>query len=148
MRPVFLFFPLALLLALESHAHRNPACAATVTELRILLGDPAFPLKWEETTMDDGKPLQVSILEKKESLLLDFTKTREGMWAESSGSICKTAAGLEISFTREQIRLGPAASWLTRLSLANGGTLTLTRLGTEKLRIAGKGWVGIFVPVK
>lgn len=148
MRRVLLLFPLAVMPALESLAHENLACAATVTELRVLLGDPAFPLKWEEITMDDGKPLRVSILEKKKSLLLDFTKTREGMWAESSGSICKTTAGLEIGFTREQIRMGPAASWLMRLSLVNGGTLTLTRLGTEQLRIATDGWNGIFVPVK
>jgi hypothetical protein len=145
---IFLFFPLALMLVLESHAHENPTCAATVMELRALLGDPAFPLKWEEITMGDGKPLLVSIREKKGLLLLDFIKTREGPWAESTGAICKTGADMEIKFTGEQIRLGLAANWLVRLSLVNGGKFTLTKLGTEQLRIATHGWNGIFVPVK
>ena len=61
---ILLFFRMLLLLALESHAHQNPGCAATVPELRVLLGDPAFSLQWEEITMDDGKPLRVSIQEK------------------------------------------------------------------------------------
>ncbi len=145
---ILLFFRMLLLLALESHAHQNPGCAATVPELRVLLGDPAFSLQWEEITMDDGKPLRVSIQEKEGVLRLDFSKAREGLWAESAGVICKTGAGLEISFTREQVRVGPAAGWLTRLSLVNGGKFALTRLGRERLRIATHGWNGIFVPVK
>ena len=148
MRAVFLLPLLAQALTPQSHARENLACAATLTELRILLGDPAFPLQWEEIAMDDGKPLQVSIQEQKGSLLLDFTKTREGLWAQSTGAICRTGADLEIRFTGEQIRVGRAASWLMRLSLVNGGTFTLTRLGTEKLRIATNGWNGIFVPVR
>ncbi len=145
---ILLFFRMVLLLALESHAHENPGCAATVPELRALLGNPAFPLQWQEITMDDGKPLRVSIQEKKGLLLLDFSKAREGLWAESTGAICKTGAGLEISFTREQVRVGPAAGWLMRLSLVNGGQFTLTKIGTEKLRITTHGWNGIFVPVQ
>lgn len=148
MRRIVLFLSTALMLALESHAGEKLACAATVTDLRVLLADPAFPLKWEETTMGDGNPLLVSIREKKGLLLLDFTKTREGLWAQSTGAICRTGADLEIRFTGEQIRVGRAASWLMRLSLVNGGTFTLTRLGTEKLRIATNGWNGIFVPVR
>lgn len=148
MRRIVLFLSTALMLALESHAGEKLACAATVTDLRVLLADPAFPLKWEETTMGDGNPLLVSIREKKGLLLLDFTKTREGLWAQSTGAICQTGAGLEISFSAEQIRLGRAASWLLQLSLVNGGTFKLTRIGSENLKIATTGWSGIFVPAK
>ena len=56
------------LLFLSGQAHATPACAATLSELRVLLGDVSFPLVWEETSMDDGKPLVVSILEKEGSL--------------------------------------------------------------------------------
>lgn len=144
MRRICLLLP--LLLSLHSQAHASETCAATVSELRVMLGDQAFPLKWKETTMEDGKPLLVSILEKKGVLFLEFIKTREGLWAESAGVICKTGADLEIRFTGEQIRLGPAANWMLRTALGNGGKFTLTRLGSEQLRIATSGWNGIFSP--
>ncbi|MDP2784949.1 MAG: hypothetical protein Q8O38_10220, partial [Sulfurimicrobium sp.] len=118
----------------------------TIGELRVMLGDQAFPLKWEEATMDDGKPLVVSILEKNGSLFLEFIKTREGLWAESAGVICKTGTDLETRFTGEQIRLGPAAGWVLRYTLRNGGKFTLTKLGAGQLRIATSGWGGIFSP--
>jgi hypothetical protein len=111
-----------------------------------MLGDQAFPLKWGETTMTDGKPLLVSILEKKGALFLEFIKTREGLWAESAGAICKTGPDLEIRFTGEQIHLGPAANWILRHALRDGGKFTLTQLGSEQLRIATSGWSGIFSP--
>jgi hypothetical protein len=141
---LLLFLP--LLLSLNSHAHEPQTCAVTISELRTILGDQTFPLKWEETTMKDGKPLLVTIFEKKGSLFLEFIKTREGLWAESAGLICKTSAGLEIQFTGEQIRLGPAANWVLRYALGNGGKFTLTKLGSEQLQIATSGWSGMFSP--
>jgi hypothetical protein len=144
-RKYFLLF-LPLLLPLNGEAHGSQACAATIGELRVMLGDQTFPLKWEETTMDDGKPLVVSILENNGSLFLEFIKTREGLWAESAGVICKTGTDLETRFTGEQIRLGPAANWVLRYALSNGGKFTLTKLGPEQLRITTRGWSGIFSP--
>jgi len=112
-----------------------------------MLGDQAFPLKWEETTMDDGKPLVVSILENNGHLFLEFIKTREGLWAESAGVICKTGTDLESRFTGEQIRLGPSANWFLRLALKDGGIFQLTRIGAGgQLRIATRGWSGLFSP--
>jgi hypothetical protein len=61
-----------------------------------MTGEPAFPLKWTETTMGDGKPLVVSISERQGVLALEFTKTREGLWAESTGVICPSGVDLEI----------------------------------------------------
>lgn len=113
-----------------------------------MTGEPAFPLKWTETTMGDGKPLLVSISERQGVLALEFTKTREGLWAESTGVICLSGVDLEIVFSREQIRLGPAANWLMRQSLGQGGTFRISRLGADRLRIATVGWNGHFVPMK
>lgn len=144
-RKYFLLF-LPLLLSLNSEARELPTCAATISELRALLGDQTFPLKWEETTMSDGKPLLMSIFEKNGSLFLEFIKTREGLWAESTGAICKTGAGLEIRFTEEQIRVGPAANWVLRSLLGRGGKFSLTKSGSEQLQIATSGWNGIFSP--
>jgi hypothetical protein len=135
---------LSLLLLPNSQAQESQPCAATISELRNLLNDQTFPLKWEETTMDDGKPLMVSILEKNGALFVEFIKTRQGLWAESFGVICKTDVDLEIRFTREQIHFGPAASWVLRYALGNGGKFTLTKLGPKTLRIATTGWSGIF----
>jgi len=144
-RKCFLLF-LPLLLSLNGEAHESQTCAATIGELRAMLGDQTFPLKWEETTMDDGKPLVVSIVETNGSLFLQFIKAREGLWAESAGVICKTGTNLETRFTGEQIHLGPAANWVLRYALKNGGKFTLTKLGSDQLRIATSGWSGVFSP--
>ena len=97
--------------------------------------------------MNDGKPLLVSILEKEGTLWLEFMKTREGLWAQSTGAICRSGNDFETRFGPKQIRLGPAANWVLRLALVNGGTFTLTRLASDKLRIAGGGWSGTFLPI-
>jgi hypothetical protein len=119
-------------------------CAATIGDLRALLIDEAFPLKWYETTMDDDKPLVLSILETKGALFLTFVKTGEGLWAESAGILCLNGEDLETRFSEDQVRLGPAAHWATRMALANGGQFTLRRLGAERLHIATVGWSGMF----
>jgi hypothetical protein len=121
-------------------------CAATLADLRVLAGDPAFASTWQETTMRDGKPLQVTLHEESGGLRLAFVKAGEGLWAESRTAICGQGASLQARFTAEQIRLGPAAGWLVRTVLRRGGHFTLTRTGRE-LKIATTGWGGTFVPV-
>jgi len=138
---------LVLLLSDSSEARESPTCAASINELRLVVGDETFPLKWVETTMTDQKPLVVSILERNGTLLLEFIKTREGLWAESAGVICSKDADLEIRFTAEQIRMGPAANWLLRRALGHGGKFTLTKFGAGQLRIATGGWSGNFSPI-
>jgi hypothetical protein len=121
-------------------------CAATLAELRILLGEASFPLSWEETSMDDGMPLRVSILEKDGAIFLEFIKTGQGLWAQSAGELCRSGAQLEIRFRADQIHTGPAANWVLRLARGQGGAFTLTRLASDRMRIATSGWSGIFSP--
>lgn len=137
-----------LMAACPSRANEPQRCATSPGELRVLLGAPTFALSWEETSMRDGKPLVVSIGEKNGALHLLFTKTGEGLWAESTGALCQTGADLEIRFSRQQIRVGPAAGWVVRQALEGGGAFKLTTLGAQRLRIATTGWDGVFVPVK
>jgi hypothetical protein len=138
---------LPLLLPLNSEAHELQPCATTISELKALLGEQSFPLKWEETTMDDGKPLVVSIGENNGTLSLEFIKTTEGLWLEGPGVICKAGNDLEARFSGQEIRLGPAANWVLRYALRNGGKFTLTKLDSDRLRIATSGWSGVFSPV-
>ncbi|MDR3368369.1 MAG: hypothetical protein P4L88_04350 [Rhodoferax sp.] len=98
--------------------------------------------------MDDGKPLMVSISEKNGALSVAFVKRTKGLWADISGEICQADKDMEIRFTAEQIHFGPAASWVLRYVLGNGGKFTLTRIGAKQLRVATTGWSGIFVPVE
>jgi hypothetical protein len=131
-------------MSLTGDCHASPPCAETIGDLRALLADPSFPLKWYETTMDDDKPLVLSILERNGSLSLEFVKTGEGLWAESACAVCMKGEDLEARFGAEQVRLGPSAGWATRYTFANGGQFTLTRLDAEQLRIATTGWSGTF----
>ncbi|NCP39207.1 MAG: hypothetical protein GW848_01685 [Rhodoferax sp.] len=140
-----LFF--ALSLPSHSHAQAPTKCVTSLADLKVLLGDPGFPLQWEETTMDDGKPLRVAITEKDGALSVAFVKTSRGLWADISGSICKTEQALEIRFTAEQIHFGPSASWILRYVLGSGGQFTLTRTGPQQMRVSTTGWSGMFVPV-
>jgi hypothetical protein len=137
-----LVFLLPLLLAPGCRA--SPPCAATLNDLKALLADQAFPTKWLETTMDDGKPLVLSILEANGSLVLEFVKTGEGLWAQSAGIVCLQGAHLEARFTGDQVRFGPGASWAMRYALANGGRFTLTRLAGRHLQVATTGWSAMF----
>ena len=137
---------LPLLLSFSGEAPASQACAATVSELGTLLGVQALPLKWKETTMDDGKPLVLSIVESNGSLSLEFTKTEEGLWAESPVVVCKSGTGFEARFSGQQIHLGSAANWILRYALKNGGKFTLTKLGAEQLRVATSSWSGVFSP--
>ena len=137
---------LLLLLAPNASAQDAPGCASSIRQLGNLVGDPLFAHRWEEVSMDDGKPLVVSLVERNGVLLLEFMKTGEGLWAEISAVLCKTGADLEARMSKEQIRLGPAANWMLRLALANGGVFTLRRRVPDELQIATHGWSGRFVP--
>ena len=139
--PLVLF---AALLALSGQANALQICAATIGEFRAMLGSETYPLTWEETSMADGKPLVVSILERNGALLMAFVKTREGLWAESAGVVCRAGARLELRFTADQIRMGPAAGWGLRMALGNGGRFSLSKLGADQLLIETAGWAGTF----
>jgi hypothetical protein len=135
---------IALLAPLSCAALEAPSCAGSIRELRTLVGDQSFSLNWEETSMDDGRPLSVSIIERGGLLMMEFNKAGEGLWAQSTSAICKVESGLETTFTGDQIRLGPAANLMLRLAIGRGGKFTLTRFGSEQLRIATRGWKGDF----
>jgi len=141
-----IMFVLWLLALGGADAMAAPSCVTSINELRNVLGDQRASLQWEETSMDDGKPLVVSIFESKGALVLEFVKTQEGLWAEGTGAVCSSGADLEISFDKNQLRMGPASGWLLRSLLGQGGKFTLTRLGADQLRIATSGWSGTFVP--
>lgn len=143
--------PLVVMLALfglplTSAALEPSGCAATLEDLRTLAADAAFPLRWEETSMTDGKPLVVAITERDGSLFLEFLKTREGLWAEGAAVICKSRIDLEARMSKARLRVGPAAHWILRHSIGQGGTFILSRLGTGQLRISTPGWQGAFSP--
>ncbi len=142
-----IMFVLWLLALGGADAMAAPSCVTSINELRNVLGDQRASLQWEETSMNDGKPLVVSIFESKGALVLEFVKTKEGLWAEGTGAVCGSGADLEISFDKNQLRMGPASGWLLRSLLGQGGKFTLTRLGADQLRIATSGWSGTFVPI-
>ena len=97
--------------------------------------------------MDDDKPLVVSIIERNGALSLEFLKVGQGLWAKTSGVICKTGTSLEARVSKEQIIVGPAANWMLSLALANGGVFTMHRHASNRLQIETQGWSGRFAPV-
>ncbi len=122
-------------------------CANTQHELRQLARDPGFSLTWVETSMTDGKPLQVAISECDGALFLAFHKAQEGLWAEGAATVCESGDDLEARIAQDRIRLGPAAHWILRQSLGRGASFSLRRVAPGRLRIATPGWSGVFVPL-
>lgn len=133
-----------MLLALAAGG-AQAGCARTLDDLRRLLGDPRFPLTWEETTMRDGRPLVVTLDEQPGGLWISFVKTGEGPWAEGLASLCGNADALEANLG-PSLRVGPAAGWLLRQALQLAPVVRLRRTADGKLQIATAGWSGSFVP--
>ena len=140
------FAVLILVVSQNALASETLGCASTIRELRNLAGDASFSIRWTEVSMDDGKPLVLSIVERGGALSIEFVKTGEGLWAEAVGSICKTGNEFQARMTKDKIHLGPAASWMLSFALADGGTFTMRRLEANQLQIETQGWTGRFVP--
>lgn len=139
----------AALLLLAAQAHAATDCARGAAALRRLAGEGAFPLHWVEAGMDDGKPLHLDLelAERDGALHLRFNKTGEGLWAEGAGSVCKAADGLQVRFEPGQLRAGPAAGWLLRQWLRDGGPLAVARPSPATLEVRAPGWRGRFAPL-
>lgn len=137
-------FTLFLLLSSSAFAKN---CANDITSFRKMFADDTFPLIWEETTADDGKPLIVTIAEKDSKIFLEFNKTKEGLWASGTADICKDDE-IVADIKKDQIKLGKAAHWVLKMSMKNGAKFTLTKLKPLVLKISTFGWKGEFVPRK
>src|SRR5262249_41927395 len=132
-----------LALALAADCRAAASCAATIGELRNLLDDASFPLERRETSMDDGKPLVLSLLERNGARFFAFVKTEDGLWAEGASVVCRSGIDLQARFLEDQVRLGPAANVFVRSALAGGAQFTL-KVSAEQLRIEASGWSGVF----
>ncbi len=124
--------------------HGASSCASTIAGLRSLLADESFALEWRETTMDDEKPLVLSVLERDGILFLVFVKTGEGLWAEGAALVCRDGEALEAKLSAQDLKVGPAAGWAVRYAFANGAQFRLTRAAPQRLRIETAGWSGVF----
>jgi hypothetical protein len=134
------------LLAPTLHAQEDAGCASSIRELRGLTGDQRFPLRWEEVSMDDGRPMVVSIAEDRGALHLQFVKHGEGQWAEGAATICRKGEAFEATMTAQALQLGPAANWIVRMMLDEGAVFTLHLQPGNRMQIATSGWSASFVP--
>lgn len=139
--------PLVACLAFAASAAAHAECADSIAQLRGLLADSAFPLRWEETGTEDGRPLLVSLDERGGGLFISFAKTGEGILAEGPARVCRDEHRLQARFARGELQLGPAASWLLKTALRAGAAVSLQRTGPAQLRIVTPGWNGEFVPL-
>ncbi len=134
----------ALTILLSAHCLAAPPCAESIRDLRTLLSDPEFPLKWRETSMSDGKPLLLTIFEREGALIVSFEKTEEGLWAEGVSVVCRNGSEYEIRFVNDRVRFGSAASLMLQYSVLNGGPMRFSKVSTEKMHVGLTGWSGDF----
>ena len=134
----------SLLAAAVHPAPVSAGCAEGVAGLRALLAQPSLPLRWTEIGMDDGRPLLLTITERDGALHLSFVKSGQGLWAEGGTRVCRRGAGIEARLDARDIRLGPAAHWALRFTMANGADFLLTPIGDSVLEVQASGWSGRF----
>lgn len=134
-----------VILFLISFQLNAKTCATDLKSFRALFGDENFPLLWNETTADDGKPLIVKISEENNKLFLQFVKTNEGLWAEGTADVCRDE-DIVASISKDQIKLGKAAHWAIKMSMSGGAKFKLKLLRKDCLKISTVGWSGEFVP--
>jgi hypothetical protein len=137
-------FLAALSILLSAQCLAAPPCAESIRDLRTLLADPEFPLKWRETSMSDGKPLLLTIFEREGALIVSFEKTEEGLWAEGVSVVCRNGTDYEIRFVNDSVRFGHAASLMLQYSVLNGPPMKFTKTGAEKMQVGLTGWSGEF----
>lgn len=114
------------------------ACATTLTQLRALVGDNAFSGRWQETTANDSRPLQLTL---SESLNMNFTKGGQA-WANGQATICESGANYVARLPR--ITWGPAAHMLIRGRRSANFTIAIPRQNV--IRVSTSGWSGNFGP--
>ncbi len=112
------------------------ACASNLSELRALVGDNAFSGRWQETTANDGRPLQLTL---SQSLHMTFTKGGQA-WANGAATICES--GNNYVARLPSITWGPAAHRLIRGRRSANFTIAIPRQNV--IRVSTGGWSGNF----
>lgn len=148
MRSEYFLAILATFLLVPAYAGASERCASSIGELRAMLGDQNLPLHWQEFQQENAKPFVVDIQEWNGGLLLAISKPDEGIMVESRGMICRIGSASDNRFVAEQVRPGPAASWFLRQAISPRENFTLTRIGTNQLRIVAGVWGGHFGSVE
>lgn len=135
-------------IAASGLAGEEPDCAKDIAGLRRLLRDPAFPLRWIETAMKDGKPMVLTVEEQAGALHWRFVKTGDGLWAAGTAALCLEGTRLHARMRPGQMESGPAANWLARQAMLHGATLEIRRPQSEVLTVSATGWRGEFAPAR
>lgn len=138
--------PLVACLGLAGGAAAHATCASNVAQLREVLQEPGFPLSWEETGMDDARPLLVTLDDRAGALFISFVKSGAGLLAQGPARICVVDNRLEARFLRDGLQLGAAAGLVLTAALRAGAAVGLHRMGPGQLRIGTAGWRGDFIP--
>ncbi len=94
---------------------------------------------WQETTANDGKPLTISIADSSGGLI--FSAKKAGvLWLTGDVSACRAQGAVDI--TLKNTRTTSDVPAFTRMAMP--ATLS-ARIVSDKIKLAGGGWSGIFV---
>jgi hypothetical protein len=124
-----------LLVAISVTTVAQAECFRSVKEMKT----NNIKRRWQETTANDGKPLMISIGDSSDGLI--FSAKKAGvLWLTGDVSACRTEGAVDITMRNTKATSDVPA--LTRLALP--ATLS-ARIVSDKLKLAGGGWSGIFV---
>ena len=118
-------------------------CATNLAQLRSLVGNNAFPLKWTES--GDKNPFLLQISEKNNLLNLRLT-TKDGEWAAMDTRVCKKNSE---KFVAEVAKVvwGPAAPEYAKGRSVKEVGISLPYHSVMKVSISIF-WSGEFSPVR
>ncbi len=127
----------------------DPKCASDLPGALALLGKDHQAATWIETTANDRKPLFIQLSEKDKKLFLFFFKTREGVWAEGTATLCEKSPGkpkLLAKIQKSDMTLGDSAPALIRMGFHDGAEFSLRLAEDGVLGISTFGWGSQFIP--
>lgn len=113
----------------------HATCLTSVTELKAR----GIKANWQETTMDDGKPLTIVIADGAGGLVYSASKAGEP-WLTGKASFCRSGAATTV--TLSSTKATKNVPLVTRMALPS--TLSAP-IVDDKIKLAGGVWRGTFV---
>ncbi|CAI9404205.1 hypothetical protein ANOBCDAF_04574 [Pleomorphomonas sp. T1.2MG-36] len=113
----------------------HATCLTSVTELKA----EGIKTNWQETTMDDGKPLKIVIADGANGLVYSASKAGEP-WLTGDAAFCRS--GNTTTVTLDNTKATENVPLVTRMALPS--TLSAPIVNDE-IRLAGGAWRGTFV---
>lgn len=119
-------------------AWSEPNCFKSIADLKRA----QVHTLWQETTADDGKPLNISVSEQNDQLYVDVVKGGE-TWIAGLAEICERDEKVTVRL-KKGMKIGESVPTIVSMALKADPELTMKKRGPDKMRVSTLAWGGDF----